>query len=318
MQISDPVSESILSIPFPNIGANVAQIDLAMHNGIMYAYAQHATVVVGKGNVLWNLHSAVPYVELEWEAYQPTSNEFPSLGGQCCIFSDGTDLIVIGFPDGTTVNEIGMWKINFDGSGNIVGKTDIIDQTLGFRGVPNYEISLFYASRDIESELGVIKTQLHMSFYPAGISILEGTPIHSYQWNGAGNAMTYLGVWGDRYTFDLPSYQVGGGARTFSNVDELDFTVTNVTPAGFNLDVTYVLDGSAAPSGVAMCVKYNNLKDSPLSTATVTPIINGVTNGNYITELSTGESGVFRWDIAADGISPGDVPNISAFLIRTL
>jgi hypothetical protein len=219
----------------------------------------------------------------------------------------------MGYPSGTVQEDIAVYKVNFGGDGLPNGVTEITDTVLGWKSVPDSEVIRFFASRDIESESGVIKTNIHI-----GINPVEGNPYHTYEWNGPNQLMTYKGLWGDEIAFDTPSYRIGGGGRTFSNQDELDFVVTNVEPNGADLDVTYVIDGSAPTSGVAMCIKYDNTKDSPLTMATVTPITNGVTNGDFIEGLSTGESGVFRWNIAADGISPGDIPNIGAFLIRTL
>jgi len=319
IQIINPESEDIQGIFYPSTGFIMVQSDIAIHNGKLYGYSVHAATTVGKGNVLWNISSAIPSVELEWEAYQANSNEFPGAYGHCCIFSDGVDLIVIGYSDGTTLNEIGMWRIDFDGGGNVTGKTDIIDIVLGFRAVPDDEVFRCFVNRDIESELGTIKTQLHLSLpLFAPFQIAEGRgPFHSYQWNGASSPATYIGVWGDSLLFDLPHDRIGG-ARTFTDADELNFTITNVVHSGIYADVTYILDGVAPASGVAMCIKYNNDKDSPLSVATVVPVVNGVTDGNYIAELSTGESGVFRWNLEADAIDAGDFPNTSAFLIRTL
>jgi hypothetical protein len=140
--------------------------------------------------------------------------------------------------------------------------------------------------------------------------------MHHYKWNGADSLATYLGVGGDRYTFDSPSWKVGGGARTFTNQDELDFIVTDIAPSGSVVDITYLITGSAPASGVAMQVMFNNQKDSPTTPATVSPITNGVSSGVYIAQISTGASGVFRWNLGADGIGANDVPNISAALIR--
>lgn len=309
--IIDPISENIQKIDIDTLSH--PHSDLALHSGIVYCYAIAATTTVGEGNVLWNVSSASPYKLLEWEAYQPTSTYFPSRGGQNCIFSDGQDLVLIGYGSGNTINEIGCWKVNFNANGIPVGLTDIRDITLGFDLVGDYRDARFYASRDIETDVGIIKTKLHIVTQDGTV---EGNPIHEYQWNGVNAPATYLGVAADSFAFDAPSWKIGGGARTYSNQDELDFIATNVVISGQVIDVTYKITGASPVSGVAMCVKYNNLKDSPLELATVTPIDKGISSGNYIAGLTAGESGIFRWSVAADEISPGDIPNLSAFLIR--
>jgi len=309
--IMDPVAEDITKVDLAALSH--PHSDLAVYSGVIYMYAVATDTTVGEGNTLWNISSAVPYKLLEWEAYQASSTFFPSVNGQNCIFNDGEDLILVGYGSGNTTNEIGCWKVNFDANGIPNGLTDIRDVTLGFNLVGDYRDARFYASRDIESELGVIRTKLHVVTEDGQT---EGNPIHTYQWNGANTPATYLGVGADSFAFDTPTWKIGGGARTYSNQSELDFIVTDTAPTGVNLDVTYKITGTSAVSGVAMCVKYDNLKDSPLTMATVTPLDKGITSGNYIAGLTAGESGMFRWNVSADNISPGDAPVLSAFLIR--
>jgi hypothetical protein len=310
--IVDPISESVQKIDWSLTTSN--HRDLAIHSGVLYGYTQESTTTVGEGNILWNMSAAIPYKLLEWEAYQPTSNEFPQAAGQNLIFSDGENLMVMGYGSGTTLEEIDVWRVNFDGNGVPNGITSVMDTVFGFRTVPDSEVSRYYASRDIETELGEARTNIHIV---AGNGSVEGVPTHHYEWRGPNMPATYLGLGNDAFAFDTPSWKVGGGARTFSNQNELDFIITNVAPTGSALDITYFISGSANPSGVAICPKYNNLKDSPFTPATVSVIDKGFASGSYIAGLSTGESGVLRWGIADDNVAPGDIPNFSAFLIRT-
>jgi len=310
IQITDPVAENGLQTFLPDL-ITYGQIDLVMHSGIVYGYTQYSVLTVGLGNTLWNFSSAIPKKELEWNLNNIIA---PGAFGQCCIFSDGTDLVVMGAGSGVLNEEWDVWQINFDAGGQPIGITSVRDVTFGFDVLPAADTSRYYASRDIESSAGVVQTDIHMV---TRLGHVEGSPIHHYKWNGVGAPATYLGVGGDSFTFDAPSWKVGGGARTFSNADELDFIVTNVAPTGSNVDITYLITGSAPASGVAMSVRFNNLKDSPVALAAVTPISNGFTSGNYIAGLTTSQSGIFRWDIAANGVSPSDIPNLSAILIRT-
>lgn len=312
VQITDPISQSISKIDV--VGETHPQQDFAIHSGVLYMYTQQATTTVGQGNCIWNMSSAVPYKTLEWEGYQLSSNEFPNTIGQNLIFSDGDNLVVLGMASGTTAEELDMWTVSFDANGVPVGLNPIMDTVLGFRTLVDTEVCRAYATRDIETELGEIRTNIY--FIPGNGSV-EGNTIHVYEWNGPSTAATYLGQGADSFTFDAPSWKVGGGARVFSNQDELDCIITDVSPTGSALDLTYYISGSAGVGAVAMCPKFDNLKDSPLQPLTFSVIDKGFASGNYIAGLSTGESGIFRWDIASDGVSPGDLPTFGTFLIRT-
>lgn len=283
-----------------------------VHNGKLYGAGVRSSTTVGLGNQLWLLSSAVPTPLIEWEGYQGTGPSVTSSAST--IFSQDGELIFIGYPSGTTTNKFGCWKINFDSNDVVTGITDITDTVFKFNSVTAYNLMQWTTSKVYNPIEDKFETRIYFS--QGHSSEATATPIHEYRWMGSALPAEYLGVGADSWDFDFPACKLGGGQISFTDAGELDFRVTDFFGSGVNARVEYVIDGTSEISGVAFCPKFNNRYDTPESTVSLQVIEKGVVSGDYIAGVTAGETGVFSWTLADNSIVPGDLPNMSAKIIR--
>lgn len=313
--VTDPETESIIKIDWA-AAPTMSHQDLCVHNNKIYGYTINNVTTQGLGNVLWSLSAPIPSKILEWEAYQTNSSFYPSDDGQNLIFSDETDLILMGYGSGNTTNEFDVWKVDFDINDNAIGITSIRDDIFGpFNLLSDYRDARFWVRRDVENSIGVVE---HIIFIVIGDGHSAGNPIHMYKWNGTSLPAEYLGFYGDSFEYDVPSDKIGGGLRSYNAVGELGFIATNITPSGDGVLVDYKITGVSPLNGVAIIPKFNNKRTTPTQDANIVPIVGGSMSGNFIAPLTAGQSGSFFWNISADQVSPGQAPNLNAQVTRII
>lgn len=315
LMIIDPEQESINNVAWSTVQAS-ARADICAHSGTIYGMVTYGNTTAGFGNQLWRISGATPAKIGEWNAHYNSSSFYPTTNFMPCIFSTDDNLYAISLSDNSdisTSDKFDIWKIEIDGNGAFTGVNRITDAVFGFDFFTLVRSSKFTYFRDIESTEGSPGHVINMALGDTGT---EGKAVHSYRFNGPAAAATYLGFSSDAWSYDQPIDKLGGGTYTFTDQNELNWTMTSVEISGIYADIYYHVTGISEAGGVSFCPKYNNQKDSPLTAATVTVIDGGTLSGGYITGITAGDSGAFRWNLETDNISAGDVPNLNVQLIR--